>query len=128
MISDWNRQKLNIDFGNIKVPSGRPSDIDFYYVGHDYIIFAEIKNEVGQLKKGQKRLYEELADNLKHKTVYVYYMTHNKFVEKGDLSVDVAECVIKEYYDADRRVWVVPETTKTFQEVLDEIYSFHEEK
>lgn len=131
MIKDWNRQKLEIDYHNIKVPSGKPSDIDFVYVEPHYrgnfpryAILAEIKNEIGEFTDFQRYLYSMYTELLEKAgvDVYTFYLNHHKYVEKGDTNVDASsDCIVKEVYDTKLHEWCKISETLTFQQALDKI-------
>jgi len=122
MIKSRARQTLFMDFSNLKVQKGSPSDVDFMYNGGKFLLIAEIKNELGTFTEEQKHLYEDLADNHK-KDTYVVFITHDKFVEKGDTSVDVAECKVVEYYFNKR--WRIPRNISNFQEFVTTLEMYY---
>jgi len=133
MINNWDRQKLDIDFSRIELPRGKPSDIDFVYVGPQgndgvpkYAILAEIKNSVGTFTEFQRYLYAQYSDALERSGIdtYTMYLNHDKFVERGDTEVNVADCLVVEVYDTNDHLWyTVSDEKLLFQTALDMILS-----
>lgn len=114
---NWQRHGLHMKFDNCNVGHGKPSDIDMMYIGRNgFLVLGEIKNEEGLLGDGQRSLLEQIADNHKQGAM-VIYITHNKYVEKGDEEVDVAECFVEEYYYNGQ--WHQPQTFLTVREVIE---------
>jgi len=98
MIYSIKRHELLMDFSNIEVPYGQPSDIDMFYVGNTYVMFGEIKNEQGTFTNEQKGLYEMLARKMVFDDVLIMYITHDKRVEDGDERVDISNCNVCEWW------------------------------
>lgn len=66
MIRNWDEHGLHMDFSNIKVPKGRPSDVDLWYIDRSgFLIIGEIKNAMGAFTDGQRYLLSRLVDNHK---------------------------------------------------------------
>ena len=96
-----------------------PSDIDMLYVGRDRtLILGEIKNERGQLKYGQRRLLVTLAENWKHDALCLF-IVHNKYYQRGDRVVNVAECLVKEIYYKSIHSWREPRKPTTVKEIIE---------
>ena len=95
MIRNWNEHRLDMDFSGLaEQGKGQPSDIDMFYLGKNRtLIVGEIKNSRGVLRDGQRRLLEHLCDGWRHDAICLY-ITHDRFVQMGDTSVDVAECYV----------------------------------
>lgn len=117
------QQTLFLNFYNIKCPVGRPSDIDMFYMGDKFLILGEIKNECGTFSDGQKHLYEKLAENFT-KDVYILFIKHNKYVEKGDTEVDIAEALVNECY-VKGEGWITPKKVTSVQEFLNKLFDFY---
>jgi len=118
MIQNWNRHNLNMDFGSILAPKGKPSDIDMFYISHNYVILGEIKNEMGVFNDSQRNLYIELLNSTNKKYGIVMFITHDKSVENGDRMVDVASCKVAEYYLKGDNQWRVPKKEITVQNIF----------
>ena len=127
MIKDFNRQMLKMDFSNINTHQPKqPSDIDMLWIDgtHRFVIFGEIKNGVGDFNDNQKALYEFLAEAFSTKyDVYVLYITHSQFVEKGDNKVDVSASQVEEYLYRNKEgkmsQWTKPKRPITVQQAFD---------
>lgn len=126
MIRDWNEHSLTMDFSSMFDGNDHPSDIDMFYIGkddygRDVLILGEIKNELGQLKLGQKRLLERLANGFKGIAIFLY-ITHRKDVHKGDSVVNVGNCFVDRYYYKSGSLkpqWFTPQEPTTVKEVID---------
>lgn len=119
MIRNWNEHSLYMDFSEMATDSHpQPSDIDMFYLGaNNTLILGEIKNERGELKDGQRRLLERLADGWRGNSM-VLYITHDKYVQKGDKKVNVAQCFVQKYYW--KKKWRTPLTPTRVYEVIDQ--------
>lgn len=62
-----------------------------------------------------KKLFARIIDNYEKNAMYLF-ITHNKYVQKGDTEVDVPNCYIKEYYY--RGEWRIPQKRTKVWEVL----------
>ena len=120
MIKDWNRARLGMDFSGMYMEGkGVPSDIDMFYLCSDgTLILGEIKNECGTFTQGQKRLYETIANNYKNNVVIIF-IVHDKYVEKGDTIVDVANCKVREYYWKGN--WFTPRNITLVKDVVNKL-------
>lgn len=119
MIRNWDEHRLNMDFQNIETPSGKPSDIDLWYIAHNnFLIIGEIKNAKGTFNDGQKALLKRLIDNHKGGGT-ILYITHDKFVQNGDRTVDVAQCKVSEYYWQGK--WRTPRQPTTVNEAFKKL-------
>lgn len=127
MINNWKHHELYMDFSNINVYPGRPSDIDMFYIGkHNFLIIGEIKNgELCELKEGQRNLLERLINNWKYDGV-ILYITHDKMVENGDRKVDVSKCKVEEYYYKGK--WRIPKQYTEVQNAFDKLINKTKEK
>ena len=95
MIRDWAEKELNMDYSNIGVVC---SDIDLFHVTPTgFLVLGEIKNLKGEFKHGQKALLSKIVDAHKYGGT-VLFITHDKDVHSGDKVVDVADCLVEEYY------------------------------
>ena len=99
MIRNWSQHELYMDFSGMKTEKhGQPSDIDLFYLGkNNTLILGEIKNEKGLFTDWQRELYTKIAQGWKYDCL-ILFITHNKYVQKGDKTVNVAKCFVKEYY------------------------------
>lgn len=116
MINNWNFKNLRIVY-SYKNDKKKPSDIDFFYITEEgMIIFGEIKNESYKQEywKNQKKLFEQLTDNCKN--AIFLFITHDKYVQKGDRIVYIPDCYVKEYYYKGK--WHTPQKPTKVKEVL----------
>jgi len=98
MIKNWNYHNLYMDYSSYTESNDHPSDIDMFYIGeNNFLIVGEIKNELGKLIGGQRKLYEKLIDGWKYDGIALF-IVHNKYVQNGDKKVDVPNCKVREYY------------------------------
>lgn len=98
MIRHPEQQSLFIDFSHLLVDRGAPSDVDMIYMLRDgFTIIGEIKSIKGEFTRGQRTLLTAFCDNIKAGAILIY-ITHDKDTNRGDTSVDVAECKVQEYY------------------------------
>ena len=104
-----------MDFSSMRQGNAQPSDIDLFWLGKHTAVFGEIKNELGPLKYGQRKLLEKLADGFKPDAM-VIFITHDKYVQDGDTKVDVGECFVAEYYYHGQ--WVTPTKPLKVKEVI----------
>lgn len=95
-----------------------PSDIDMFYLGKGKVlIIGEIKNEKGTLQKGQRRILEKIAEGWKHDSL-VLYIVHDKYVQRGDTMVNVAECYVREIYYKKIHAWRKPRKPTKVKEII----------
>ena len=119
MIRNWNFHNLYMDYSSYTESNNHPSDIDMFYIGkNDMLIIGEIKNEKGNLNAGQRRILEKVINNWQHDAICLF-ITHDKYVQKGDKKVDVPNCYIKEYYYKEYKQWVVPKVKTKVKDVLE---------
>ena len=117
MIKNWNFHNLYMDYSSYTSSNNHPSDIDMFYIGkNNMLIVGEIKNELGKLMNGQRKLYEKIVDNWKYDGMALFII-HNKYVQNGDKKVDVPECEIREYYY--NKHWHKPKTKILVKDVLE---------
>lgn len=117
MIRNWNFHNLYMDYSSYTDANNHPSDIDMFYIGKDKtLIVGEIKNELGKLVGGQRKLYEQLIDGWKYNGIALF-IVHNKYVQRGDTKVDVPNCLVREYYY--KGEWHKPQKELKVMEVLD---------
>ena len=117
MIKHWNYKNLRLDYSSM-LGKIHPSDIDIFFIKNDgTIIFGEIKNESynQDLWNKQKKLFEKLTDGYNGNAIFLF-ITHDKYVQNGDKSVDVTDCFIKEYYYKGQ--WRKPKKDTKFKDVL----------
>lgn len=120
-IRNWNNHQVKLDFKNLRFginQNKRPSDIDMFYLHGSTLILADGKNAVGEFSEGQRGLYKALIDGWKYEAIY-FYFTHNAFQQNGDTEVDVASCLIQEYYYKGK--WHKPRKPTTMHEALHKI-------
>lgn len=122
MIKNWDFHRLNIDFSSLGSEGIVVSDIDGYHIGQDNTLcLLEIKNETGELKHGQRRLFERLINGWRYKGL-VIFATHDKYVQKHDENVDLSECDVKELYFDDVG-WREPKRPTKVREVMEYFFS-----
>lgn len=118
MIKNWNYKNLHLDYSSMYDGGNHPSDIDLFYIAKDdTLILGEIKNESYNTDnwEKQKKILQRVIDNYKKEALYLF-ITHNKYVQKGDTKVDVPNCNIKEYYY--KGEWRTPQKETKVWEVL----------
>lgn len=116
MIRNWNYHNLYMDYSSYVDTNNHPSDIDMFYIGKDQtLIVGEIKNELGKLIGGQRKLYEQLVDGWKYDAMALF-IVHNKYVQRGDTKVDVPNCLVREYYYKGK--WHQPQKELKVMDVL----------
>lgn len=94
-----------------------PSDIDMVYIGKDkFLIVGEIKNEQGRLSDGQRRLLQTFVDGWEAKGIAIY-ITHDKYTQRGDTDVNVAECYVQEIYYKGRG-WTYPKHLTRVKDIV----------
>lgn len=82
------------------------SDIDLIHITKkNRLIIGEIKNAKGTFNIGQKRLLSKIIDAHKGGGA-VLYITHNRDVHQGDKTVNIADCLVEEYYWGGE--WIIP--------------------
>lgn len=119
MIRNWDEHGLHMDFSNIKVPKGRPSDVDLWYIDRTvFLIIGEIKNAMGTFTDAQRYLLSRLVDNHKGGGT-ILYITHDKDVHRGDTIVDVSRCKVSEYYWHGK--WRTPKQYTTVNEAFNKL-------
>lgn len=117
MIKNWNYHNLYMDYSSYTKSSDHPSDVDMFYISEDNtLIVGEIKNELGKLEGGQRKLYENLVDGWKYKGIALF-IVHDKYVQNGDKKVDVPNCYIREYYYKGK--WNTPKNKIMVKDILD---------
>lgn len=118
-MNNWDYHSLRMDFSSMYYGDRHPSDIDMVYLGKEnFLIIAEIKNECGSLKDGQRRLLETLVDGWKHNGLCLY-VTHDKYVQNGDTLVDVPDCFINRIYYKGTGKWLIPKRPTKVKEILE---------
>lgn len=119
MIKNWNYKNLKLDYSSMYSGSNHPSDIDLFYLTRDEtLILGEIKNESYNEDnwERQKKILQKIIDNYKKEALYLF-IVHDKYVQKGDKSVDVPNCYVKEYYY--KGEWRIPQEPLKVKEVLE---------
>ena len=118
MIKNWEHFNLAPNFQNIKTLSGKPSDLDMFYLTQEkFMIIGEFKNgDMGKLKNKQKELFETFIDNYKYGGIIIY-ATHNKTIEQGYKNYDASQCKVEEYYLKGQ--WRVPKKHTIVQDIFD---------
>ncbi len=125
MIKNWNYHNLYMDYSSYTNSNEHPSDIDMFYIGkNNFLIVGEIKNELGRLEKGQRKLYKQLIDGWKYDGVALFII-HDKYVQNGDKKVDVPNCEIREYYYKGK--WYIPKNKIKVKDILNK-YIIEEKK
>lgn len=119
MIRDWEEHNLHMDFSQIAVPKGKPSDIDMWYIlPNGFVILGEIKNHNGQFKPFQKQLLSRLVDELQNGGT-ILYIIHDKDVHMGATEVNIANCLVQEYYWNGE--WIEPQVPITVNNAIKKI-------
>ena len=96
-----------------------PSDIDMFYICEDgTLIIGEIKNIKGTFTDGQRNLLTKVLNMHKGDAVGLY-ITHDKFVQNGDKSVDVSSCKVQEIYIKSEREWRQPKSIVTVKTIIN---------
>lgn len=119
-IRNWDFHNLRMDFQRLAKADGsdKPSDIDMVYISQDKtLIIGEIKNERGELKHGQRKLLESFIDGWNANGLAIY-ITHDKYVQKGDTNVDVSECLVNEIYYKQIGAWVKPRRPTKVKDII----------
>lgn len=117
MIRNWSEHSLYMDFSNLNMGMGQPSDIDMFYIGRGgFLLIGEIKHRRGSLKNGQRYFLETLVDNYK-KPAMAIFIQHDTDVNVGGKKVDVSECQVVEYYW--KRKWYKPKIYTTVEQVVE---------
>ena len=107
-----------MDFSSMFETNDHPSDIDMVYLcDDDTLIIGEIKNERGHFSDGQRKLITKFLDNHKGDAVGLF-IVHDKYVQRGDKTVDVPDCYVKEIYIKKEHQWRFPKRPVKVKEVL----------
>ena len=105
-----------MDFSEIGVVC---SDVDLIHITKkNRLIIGEIKNAKGTFSAGQKRLLSGIVDAHKGGGA-VLYITHDRDVHQGDKTVNIAECLVEEYYWGGE--WVIPYRFITVRDALKKL-------
>ena len=113
MIRNWQEHGLRMDFSEIGVTC---SDIDLIHITKkNRLIIGEIKNAKGNFKDGQKRLLERIVDAHRGGGT-ILYITHDKDVHRGDDRVNIADCIVEEYYWHGE--WITPYRFITVEDAM----------
>ena len=120
MIKNWQHlNKIENDFSSYTNSNRHPSDIDMSYIANgDTWIIGEIKNELGELKEGQRHILEKYVNNWKKYSLCLF-ITHDKYVEHGDTRVDIMNCKVKEMYTQDEKQWRKPKKETKVIDVIE---------
>jgi len=119
MINNWEYHSLYMDYSSMYSGTDHPSDIDLFYLGKDgVLILGEIKNERGELMRGQRKILELLADGWS-KDAIVLFIQHDKYYQDGDRVVNVPDCEVKEIYYKSLHEWRRPRKPTTVREIID---------
>lgn len=118
MIRNWDYHELYMDFSSMYNGRDHPSDIDMVYVAKDkFLIIGEIKNERGTLSNGQRKLLETFINGWTADGMAIF-ITHDKYVQNGDKTVDVSECFVKEIFYKSIGKWVTPRRPTKVKEII----------
>lgn len=124
-IQDWKNFDVHLDFKNLRFGidgKKRPSDIDMFYISKGTLIIADGKNERGELHKGQRWVYENLINGWDKgwgNKGYFLLFKHDSYQQRGDSTVDVANCEVDEYFYKGQ--WHFPHTPITMLEAMSKI-------
>lgn len=119
MINNWDYHDLKMDFSSYTEGNDHPSDIDMFYLcNDDTLIIGEIKNERGHFGDGQRRMMTRLIEDHKGDAIGLF-ITHDKYYQRGDRTVDVMRCPVKELYVKGEHRWRFPKHYTTVREVLE---------
>lgn len=119
MIKNRSYHNLFMDYSSYIKTGEHPSDIDMFYItDDDILLLGEIKNESYDKKywNKQKKILQRVIDNY-NKEAFYFFITHNKYVQKGDTEVDVPNCYIKEYYYKGK--WRTPKKELKVKDILE---------
>ena len=102
-------------------PDGNhPSDIDMFFLNDvNFLLVAEIKNELGKLGEYQKKRLERLIDGWSYNGCCLY-ITHDKYYQKGDKMVNVPECWDNLIYYKNSHKWVKPKKPIKVKQIIDD--------
>lgn len=121
-IRNWDFHALRFDFAPLARPDGtdKPSDIDMFYISNaNTLIIGEFKNETKPyITYMQKRLIQRIIDGWKYDAIALLII-HDKYVQRGDTKVNVAECYVKEIYYKKIGAWVKPRNPTTVKQIID---------
>lgn len=118
-VKNWEFRNLYMDFSSMYEGNDHPSDIDMVYIGRDqFLIIGEIKNERGFLSYGQRKLLESFINGWRTDGMALY-ITHNKYVQHGDNTVDVSECFVQEIYYRELGKWVKPRNPTKVADIIE---------
>ena len=119
MIRNWDFHELYMDFSSMYNGRDHPSDIDMVYISRDKtLIIGEIKNERGALSNGQRKLLETFINGWMADGMAIY-ITHDKYVQNGDKTVDVSECFVKEIYYKRTGTWTHPRKPTKVKDIIN---------
>lgn len=119
MIRNWDFHDLHMDFSSMYDGGDHPSDIDMFYICKDNtLIIGEIKNIKGTFTDSQKRLLAKVINSHKGDAIGLY-ITHDRFVQNGDKSVDVSSCKVQEIYIKNEHKWRQPQKIVTVKEIIN---------
>ena len=114
-----------MDFSEVDVPSGHPSEVDMWYITpKGFVIIGEIKNEKGSFTSYQRKLLSRLVDGMT-KGGTVLYIIHDKDVHLGDKKVNIANCLVQEYYWNGK--WIEPQIPTTVNTAIRRIMEVENE-
>ena len=121
-IRNWDFHALRFDFSPLARPDGtdKPSDIDMFYIGKENtLVIGEFKNETKPyITYMQKRLIQRIIDGWKDDALALLII-HDKYVQRGDTKVNVAECFVKEIYYKAVGAWVQPRKPTKVIEIIN---------
>lgn len=121
-IRNWDFHALRFDFSRLARTDGKdkPSDIDMFYVGKDNtLVIGEFKNESRPyISNGQKWLMERFVNGWKDDAIALLII-HDKYVQRGDTTVNVARLYVKEYFWKKVGKWIPPQRKTTVKEVIN---------
>ena len=119
MINNWDEHNLKMDFSSYTTGNDHPSDIDMFYLCRDdTLIIGEIKNERGHFGEGQRHMMTRLIEDHKGDAIGLF-ITHDKYIQRGDTVVDVMRCPVREIYVKNEHRWRLPKHQTTVKEILD---------
>ena len=121
-IRNWDFHALRFDFAPLAKPDGtdKPSDIDMFYIGKENtLVICEFKNETKPyITYMQKRLIQRIIDGWKDNALALLII-HDKYVQRGDTKVNVAECYVKEIYYKQIGAWKQPRLPTKVKDIIN---------
>lgn len=120
------RRRQIVTYENVRYGNATPTDIDGALDYHgDAFAFIEIKYGDTELKDGQRKFLEGVADGLFDggREAAVFVVSHD--IEDVNEDIDAADCIVREIYMRHR--WIELKEPKTLKEQMDVFFKYAEE-